>query len=60
MLTPDRIDKNIDDLKSKLAVFTRLCSSLRNAKVRNESLISACQREVDLIRAAIRKCGEAA
>jgi hypothetical protein len=52
-MTPERIPHDVDNLKSKLAVFTRLCSSLRNASVRNRDQIAAVEQEIDLIRAAL-------
>ncbi|HXA78712.1 MAG TPA: hypothetical protein VNV41_16375 [Candidatus Acidoferrales bacterium] len=52
-MTPERIPHDVEALKSKLAVFTRLGSSLRNASVRNRDQIAAVEHEIDLIRAAL-------
>ena len=52
-IAPERINRNIDDLKANLRVFTRLASSLRNMKVRNLGQIAGVEHEIDLLRAAI-------
>lgn len=59
-MTPERIDRNIDDLKNKLRVFARLASSLRNARVRNLSQIAGVEHEIDLLRKAIGEFREVA
>ena len=48
-----RISRDLETLRKNLSTFVRLATSLRNAPVRNEGQISACQQEIDLLRAAI-------
>jgi hypothetical protein len=52
-MTPERIPHDVADLKSKLATFTRIASSLRSARVRNVGQIDAVQHEIDLLREAL-------
>jgi hypothetical protein len=52
-MTPERIERKVGDLRSKLATFSRLASSLRNATVRNPAQIDGVEKEVDLIRQAL-------
>lgn len=51
-MTP-RIQHNVDELKSRLRVFTRLASSLRNAPIRNLSQLETIEGEIDNLRRAL-------
>ena len=52
-MVAERVSRDVEELKHSLSVFTRLCSSLRNARVRNEDQIAVCQHEVHEIRKAL-------
>jgi hypothetical protein len=45
--------RDAEELRHQLSVFTRLASSFRNAKVRDEGLITAVEHEIDLLRDAL-------
>jgi hypothetical protein len=47
---PARIPRDVEALTSQLRTFSTLASHLRQAKVRNESQISAVEQEIDVLR----------
>jgi chromosome condensin MukBEF ATPase and DNA-binding subunit MukB len=52
-VTPERIPHDVEELKSRLRTFSRLASSLRNAKVRDAGQIKAVELEIDMLRAKL-------
>lgn len=49
----DKVAQETDSLRRNLRVFNRICNNLRNANPPNEEAISACQKEINLLRAKL-------
>jgi len=49
----ERIPHDVEELQSRLRTFSRLASSLRNAKVRDAGQIKAVELEIDMLRAKL-------